>query len=358
MAGCKQIGPEQSRKRRYDWDLVIPSPSSMNDTGQGFWLVADIGGTQARFGIARSGEVRATEVIALRCADFASVEDAALAYLARHPARSGLGSPSGVALALACAIDGDTVRMTNSPWTVSKAAVQDALGTHDVRFLNDFEALALAAPHLQPADIAKLGGGEFDARLPMALIGPGTGLGVAGVIPVGTGRWIALPSEGGHVTLPAADDFEADVLRVVRAEHAHVSAERLVSGIGLPTLYRAIANVGALPHDPGLTAADITQRGLARTDPACVQTLDTFCAMLGSVAGNLVLTLGARGGLLLAGGVALALRDLLPRSRFCERYEDKGRFRDYLAPTARGLIIAPHAALDGAMRCLASPRIA
>lgn len=326
----------------------------MKDIAQEFWLVADIGGTQARFGVACAGQVRATNVIAMRCADFASVEDAALAYLAQTSGRVRLGSLSAVALALASAIDGDTVRMTNSPWTVSKAAVQAALGTQDVRFLNDFEALALAAPHLQPDDVAKLGGGDFDARLPMALIGPGTGLGVAGVIPVGSGRWIALPSEGGHVTLPAVDDFEADVLRVARAEHAHVSAERLVSGMGLPALYRAVSIVCALPHDPGLTAADITQRGLAGADEACVQTLDTFCAMLGSVAGNLVLTLGARGGLLLAGGVATALRDLLPRSRFCERYEGKGRFREYLTPTARGLIVAPHAALDGTLRCLAS----
>ncbi|MCU0940308.1 MAG: glucokinase [Burkholderiaceae bacterium] len=329
----------------------------MNDTAQDFWLVADIGGTQARFGVAHAGAVRATDVVALRCADFASVEDAALAYLSRQAEGSPPGRPSAVALALACAVDGDTVRMTNSPWTVSKAAVQAALGTRDVRFLNDFEALALAAPHLQPDDVARLGGGDFDARRPMALIGPGTGLGVAGVIPAGAGRWIALPSEGGHVTLPAADDFEAEVLRMVRAEHAHVSAERLISGLGLPTLYRAVSAVCALPHDPGLTAADITRRGLDGNDPACVRTLDTFCAMLGSVAGNLVLTLGARGGLLLAGGVATALRDLLPRSRFGERFEGKGRFRDYLAPTARGLVIAPHAALDGALRCLATQRV-
>jgi glucokinase len=329
----------------------------MNDTAQPFWLVADIGGTQARFGRARVGQLRATDVVALRCADFASVEEAARAYL-EQCGPSLRGTPSAVALALASAIDGDTVRMTNSPWTVSKAAVQAALGTRDVRFLNDFEALALAAPHLAPDDIARLGGGDFDARLPMALIGPGTGLGVAGVIPAGDGRWIALASEGGHVTLAAADDFEAEVLRVVRAEHAHVSAERLISGMGLPALYRAVAVIGALPHDPGLTAADITQRGLAGRDPACVQTLDTFCAMLGGVAGNLVLTLGARGGLLLAGGVALALRDLLPRSRFGERYEGKGRFRAYLAPVARGLVVAPHPALEGALRCLAHPRMA
>jgi len=319
------------------------------------WLVADIGGTNARFGLIRGPGGAVDDVISMRCADFASPEAAARAYL------DGLGThgssaprPQVAAFALASAIDGDIVKMTNSPWTVSAAAARQALGARSVILLNDFEALALALPKLAPGDVQTFGNGLLDHDLPMAVIGPGTGLGVAGCVPVPGGTWVALASEGGHVTLAAADDFESDVLRVVRRELSHVSAERLLSGLGLPLLYRAVTTVSNQPHDPELDAPDITRLGLARADPACAATLDTFCAMLGGFAGNVALTVGARGGLLIAGGVAQSLHEFLPRSRFRERFEAKGRFHGYLASIATGLIVAPHAALAGAAQGIAN----
>lgn len=319
------------------------------------WLVADIGGTNARFGLVQAPGAAVEQVKSMRCADYPTPEAAARAYLADVGSHAGVvPQPRVAAFALATAVSGDIVRMTNSAWTVSAAAVRDALGAERVILLNDFEALALALPRLAPVDVQAIGGGLINHRLPMAVIGPGTGLGVAACVPTPDGGWVALPSEGGHVTLAAADDFEADVLRVVRREHAHVSAERLLSGLGLPLLYRAVAAVRGRAHDAALGAPDITRLALAEGDANCAETVDLFCAMLGGFAGNVALTLGARGGVLIAGGVAHTLRDLLPRSRFRERFEAKGRFRGYLAPIATGLIVAPHAALDGAAQGIAS----
>lgn len=319
------------------------------------WLVADIGGTNARFGLVNAPGAPVEQVQSMRCADYATPEAAACAYLADVGSRAGeMPRPRVAAFALATAVSGDIVRMTNSAWTVSAAATRSALGAERVILLNDFEALALALPRLAPVDVLSIGGGLLNHRLPMAVIGPGTGLGVAACVPTPDGGWVALPSEGGHATLAAVDDFEAEVLRVVRSEHAHVSAERLLSGLGLPLLYRAVATVRGRVHDAALAAPDITRLALADADASCVETVALFCAMLGGFAGNVALTIGARGGLLIAGGVAHTLRDVLPRSRFRERFEAKGRFRGYLAPIATGLIIAPHAALDGAAQGIAN----
>jgi glucokinase len=303
-------------------------------------LVGDIGGTNARFGLVSGGVVR--DVQAMRVADHAQAGEALALYLQQ------LGAPriDRAALAIAGSVEGDRVRLTNGGWDFSLGELTRQLGGAQIRLLNDFEALAWALPHLKHEALLHLGGGGVDQRLPMAVLGPGTGLGVGGCVPAGAGGWIPLATEGGHVTLAPADDFESEILRVVRAQVPHVSAERLISGIGLPRLHAAIAAVQGQPCPP-LAPEDITARALAQSDALCVATLDTFCAMLGSIAGNLALTLGARGGIFVAGGIAQRLRDVLPASRFRQRFEAKGRFAAYLAPVATELIIADHAALVG-----------
>jgi glucokinase len=161
--------------------------------------------------------------------------------------------------------------------------------------------------------------------------------------PVG---WQAIAGEGGHATLAADDDFEAAVIGRARQRHEHVSAERLLSGIGLPTLYRAVAAVlGTTPAD--LATADIVRQGISAGDPTCVRTVETFCAMLGSFAGNVALTLGARGGLFIGGGIVPRMADFFFASRFRERFESKGRFRPYLEGIPTALIVEPYAALTG-----------
>jgi glucokinase len=315
------------------------------------WLVADIGGTNARFGLVRGQNAPVDNIVAVKCADFKTPEDAAASYLDTIATREGVRpQPKVAAYAAAAAIHGDTVRLTNSNWTISRPATMSALGATLVLLLNDFEALALALPHLSDDDAKALGPGIPDRNRPMAVIGPGTGLGVALCVPAGKGRgWVAIAGEGGHATLAPADDFEDDVLRHVRREFDHISGERLLSGIGLPVLHKAVAAVRGEPQET-LTAEEISRRAFAPGGghAGCLATLDTFCAMFGTFAGNLALTGGAGGGLFVAGGIAQKLGDFFARSRFRARFEAKGRFRSYMAAIATRLITAPYCALRGA----------
>lgn len=331
--------------------MRTPSPCSP-------WLVADIGGTHARFGLVSAHGGPVERIASMRCADHAGPEAALRAYLAgAAQADGGSVVPSALALALAAPVDGDEIALTNSHWRISRSALRVAFDDVPVRLLNDFEALALAVPSLDNADLLPLGEGALDARLPVAVIGPGTGLGVAACIPAREG-WIALPTEGGHATLAAADEVEAEWLGRARQLHPHVSAERLLSGSGLPLLYRVVAESAGLPHDPRHDAAAITDFGVRQADRACALAVDAFCALLGRFAGSAALTLGARGGVLLAGGVAQALAAALPASRFRERFEAKGRFRDYLARVHTCLLVGQHASLRGAAQALCGAAVA
>jgi glucokinase len=326
-----------------------PSPSSP-------WLVADIGGTHARFGLLTAAGGPVSNVTSLRCAEHAGPEAALRHYLTRIAAETGTPRrPAALALALAAPVTGDTVALTNAAWQVSRPALSAAFDGADVLLLNDFEALAMALPALGPDDVVALGPGRLDARLPMAVIGPGTGLGVAACVPSADG-WIALPTEGGHATLAATCATEEHWLRLARQQHPHVSAERLLSGTGLPLLHRVVAEAAGLPCRARDDAADITRQARDGGDRACVLAVEAFCALLGSFAGSVALTLGARGGVVIAGGVAEALRTHLPASAFRERFEAKGRFRDYLASVHTCLLSAPHASLRGAALALRTAR--
>jgi glucokinase len=184
------------------------------------------------------------------------------------------------------------------------------------------------------------------------VIGPGTGLGVAGLVPTPHG-FVAVPGEGGHATLAAVDDFESELLAAARRMHPHVSAERLLSGIGLPVLHAAVAAVlGQTPPQPPLTAGEIVERGLAGSDEVCGRAVDSFCALLGSFAGNVALTLGARGGVYIGGGIVPRLGERFFESRFRERFEAKGRFQTYLQAIPTALITDTLAALSGAAQAI------
>jgi len=321
----------------------------MSDAPRESVLVADVGATHARFALAAPPERGVADVQVMRCADHAGLAEAARAYL-DGLARAGRAQPLRRAcFAVAGPVTGGQVRMTNHPWVIDRTRVCASLGLHELILLNDLEAVALAVPMLGPGDTVAIGGEvPVNTQLPMAVIGPGTGLGVALCVPAG-GRWLAIATEGGHVTAAAADDFEAEVLHRVRNEFGHVSAERLLSGIGLPVLYRAVAGARGDPVLP-LSPEQITRGAREGSDATCVAAMDTFFAMLGTVAGNVALTAGARGGVFIAGGIAHSLADRWDRSRFRERFEAKGRYRDYMAAIATRLITAPHCALIGAAR--------
>jgi glucokinase len=324
------------------------------------WLLADIGGTNARFGLMLPGATEVSHVTSLPGADHAGPTQAARAYLVQVAQVLGPGyhAPRGAAFAVATAVGTDRVSLTNSGWTFSRTATQAELGLDTLLLLNDFEALALSLPRLRASQvrpvIAKGAGaaqvGSAQAAGTLAVIGPGTGLGVAGLVPTRHG-WVAIPGEGGHATLSAADDFESQLLAAVRSQHAHVSAERLLSGIGLPVLHAAVAAVLGQTA-ASLTAGEIVERGLARSDPACSRTVDSFCDLLGSFAGNVALVLGARGGVYIGGGIVPRLGERFFESRFRERFEAKGRFQAYLQQVPTLLITDTLAALSGAALAL------
>jgi glucokinase len=314
-------------------------------------LVGDVGGTNARFARIQTEGAPPTDVVVFTCADYATLEDAIAHYLSTTPPPR----PRHAAIGIATAVTGDRVQMTNHHWGFSIAAVQQLLGLERLLVLNDFTALALSLPALTPADVLQVGGGAPVAGTPVALLGAGTGLGVSGLVwPAGQGNPVPLDGEGGHVTLPAHDDAEALIVARLRERFGHASAERALSGPGLENLHEALGHASGTRVEP-LSAAGIGRRGLEGSDALCVQTIELFFALLGSVAGDLALTLGARGGVYVAGGIVPRLGPWIERSRFRERFQDKGRFAAYLAEVPTYVVTATvWPALIGASRALDS----
>ncbi|MEY4417450.1 MAG: glucokinase Glk [Pseudomonadota bacterium] len=312
-------------------------------------LLADIGGTNARFALQEAPGAAPAHILKLAAADHAGPGEAAQAYLRQVAEATGapLATPRWAALAVATAVGEDRVAFTNSAWAFSRRGLQQQLGLDGLLVLNDFEALALSLPVLRGEQLRCEAGPPPAPQGTLAVVGPGTGLGVGAVVSTRAG-WVALPGEGGHVTLAAADDLEAALLKVVRREHPHVSAERLLSGIGLPLLYRGLGEVLGQTVDAGLDTAAIVTRGLDGSDALCGRTIDQFCALLGGVAGNAALTLGARGGVYIGGGIVPRFAERFFTSAFRQRFEAKGRFAPYLQAIPTPLIVDTLAALSGA----------
>ncbi len=305
-------------------------------------LVGDIGGTHARFGLIRAQGETISQIATLKCADYAGPLEAINAYLTT---RGGI-PPRHAAMGIANPITGDELRLTNNPWHFSIRALREALGLGELIFVNDFTALALSLPHLGASELRQVGGGQALVGAAIGVIGPGTGLGVSGLVP-SRGQYAPIGGEGGHVSLSPATEEEFAVTAALLKEYGHVSAERVLSGPGLLSLHRALARVRGLP-EPERDAATITQLALADTDSLCADTLAMFCALLGSTAGNLALTLGAQGGVFIGGGIVPQLGDYFDRSDFRARFEAKGRFAGYLSAIPTWLITAGNPALTGA----------
>ena len=311
-------------------------------------LVGDIGATNARFALV-GADGALSHHANLLCDDHGSLAEALLTYLGQ----TTTGGLAHAALAVATSPHGDRVTFTNNPWSFSIAELGAQLGVRRLRVVNDFYANALAVPHLCDGDLQQVGGGASVPGTPMAVIGPGSGLGVSAVVPDGT-RYIPVAGEGGHVTMPAADEVENAVLALMRARYDHVSAERLLSGPGLINIYNALCEIDGTPAE-ALTAAQISSALTDAGDGCAKRAVQMFCAMLGTIAGNLALTLGARGGVYIAGGIVPKLGTAFAQSQFRARFEDKGRFRTYLAAIPTFVIVRPDAALLGAAQLLAEP---
>lgn len=310
-------------------------------------LLADIGGTNIRLATQQARGGPLSHVGRYACASFQTVGQA----IAQHLTLTRQAAPVAAALGVATAVDGDLVRMTNHCWAFSQKELARQLGLRQLVVVNDFMALALAVPGLQPAELRVQRAGSSLAGAACAVIGPGTGLGMAAVLPRGAGQApIALCGEGGHATLGSNDAQEHAVLQRLAQRYGHVSAERALCGRGLVDLHQALLELRGRPLDGGFQAPKaLLDSALGGSEPDALDAVLMFCGLLGQVAGNAALIYGARGGVYLAGGIVPRLGGLLERSAFAERFVQKGRFTTYLEQIPVYLIESTEmAALHGA----------
>ncbi len=311
-------------------------------------LLSDVGGTNVRFAVLADGVIGPIEHFAV--ARYARFSDALAAYLTRQNDSAAI---RGALFAVAGVVDGERCLLTNNQWIVDAAELRARFGFADVRLTNDFEAVAWSLPKLTGQDLRQLGGGNANPDSPMLAIGPGTGLGVAAFVPDG-GQGRVLKSEGGHATLPSGSIREDAIISALRQSLGHVSAERVLSGPGLQNLYRTIAVLDALTV-PERSAREITQAAIVESCAVSRAALDTFCAVLGEVAGNFALAFGARGGVFIGGGIVPRIRDYLPGSQFRPRFDAKGRMSAYVQAIPVYLILHDDPAFIG-LQSLAARR--
>jgi glucokinase len=312
-------------------------------------LLADIGGTNARFALAEAtapAPLVAGSAREYAVADFPSLADAARTYLEAAGAKS-----HAMVAAVAGRIDGDEARITNFPWVISIRRTRQALGLERMRLVNDFTAQSMAVLALQPDQVSAIGPTQWSGRRgergnarTFAVIGPGTGLGVGGLL-IREGRPYPLATEGGHVDFAPGTPEEIAILQQLAQEFGRVSIERLVSGMGLVNLHRALSRIAGI--DPGpMEPRDVSERA-AQGDPLCMRAVDVFCAAFGAIAGDLVLTLGAWDGVFLSGGLVPKLLPTLQHSGFRQRFEHKGRFSPAMAQVPTLAVMHPQPGLLG-----------
>lgn len=303
-------------------------------------LVADVGGTNIRIAVATADGL--LNPVTWRCADFDSIDTALRTYLdgASLPA-----PPKRAAVAVASPVEGDQIDFANQDWQFSIDQLRRNLELEDLRVVNDFTALAASIPRLQPQDTQIIKDGVALEHAAIAVVGPGTGLGVSGLIASGS-RWIPLSAEGGHSTLAATNEREWAVVGILRQEFGRVSNERILSGPGLVNLYRALCKLHGEPS-ADLQPADIVNGAAERPDSTEATVVRMFSGWLGTMAGDLVLSLGARGGVYLGGGVVPKMTEVFDKEYFVERFVDKGRSSGYVEPVPVHLILNTQIALVG-----------
>jgi glucokinase len=287
-------------------------------------LIADIGGTNARFGLVDKNGLR--DLVYLECRKFSGPSEAADHYLKKLPKQE---KPVVGIFTVAGPVMDDLINFTNLSWTFRASGVKKDLGLQELEVMNDFKAAALAIPDINPALLQKIGGEDPIPEMPKGVIGPGTGLGVATLHWDGD-RYLAQPGEGGHVTMPAVNDREFNIFRQLLVKYHHISAERVCSGKGLENLYNAIKVLDRKYESPDYSAPEISQRAIKGECEICKEALDLMLAFLGRVSGNLALTLNARGGIYIAGGIPTKLGDYFFKSRFLQEFQAKGRMHDLM----------------------------
>ncbi len=310
-------------------------------------LVGDVGGTNARLALVDStGRIRNPKTYP--AAEYGSLTEVIGEYLETTVGRQ---RPERAVIAVAGPVVDGEIEFTNLDWRISEGELIGTFEFHAARLINDFAAQALAAPVLDADDLRRIGPDLKGAEgAPVVVLGAGTGFGVSMVVRTERGD-IPISSEGGHAAFAPTDGVEAAVWASLRRTHGRVSIERILSGPGLYALYRGLADVRGVavdhPDEKAVLAA-----GQAGGDLLAEETLDRFCEILGSVAGDLALTCGARGGVYVSGGIAPRMADRLASGGFRRRFEDKGRLSDYTRDIPTSLIVHPYAALVGASRVL------
>jgi glucokinase len=306
-------------------------------------LVADIGGTNARFAISAPDE-SLHELRVLHAANFPKIDEAIAAYFAelKRP------RPKQACFAVACPAKGAEIKLTNSSWRFVKEELRQKFQFERLVVINDFEALAASVPILKGPQLAELRPGTADATSVSLVIGPGTGLGVGAFVPAGKSAWAVISGEGGHVGFAPNTDQEIRLWQRMREKYGRVSAERVLNGAGLVNVYRFMADEAGQPVGE-IDAPEISRRALAAEEIA-VNTVLMFFDMLGSVTGDLALAFGSRGGVYIGGGITPKLLDFARRSKFVERFLDKGRVAAILHSMPICVILEERAALYGVRR--------
>jgi glucokinase len=293
-------------------------------------LIADIGGTNIRIAQAHATpEISIDEIETYQCQEFASLTEVIAHYLETKALN---GAIIHACLAIACPVDNDLISMTNLPWQFSQKELKSSLALASLRLINDYTAIAMAIPLLNEQQKVKIGGGESVSGKPISVCGPGTGLGVANLVPITVAdkqQWHCISGEGGHIDFSPVNQTEQHVLNAIQTIKPRVSYEQLLSGFGLEQIYQALLT---LNHDTidmsvvtKISAKDITHNAVQGTCPICEETLTLFCNVLGGFAGNLALIMNSQGGVYIAGGIVPRFIDYLKTSDFRLRFETKGR---------------------------------
>ena len=308
-------------------------------------LVGDVGGTNARFALV-DGEGRVRNLHIYQAADYASLDVIIANFLERTMGRNK--RPPRAVIAVAGPVMDGEIEFTNLDWQISEGELLAQFEFEGVRLLNDFAAQALACPTLEPTELKPIGPvvrGAADS--PMVVLGAGTGFGVAGLARGDRGD-LAVATEGGHAAFAPSDELEYAAWKRLKARHGRVSIERVLSGQGLFELYETIADMKGQPA--GLANQKAVSEAANAGDPLASETLDRFCGILGSVAGDLALSFGARGGVFVSGGIAPRMAERLAQGSFRARFEDKGRLKPYLEAIPTSLVLHPYPAIIGAAR--------
>ncbi len=282
-------------------------------------LVADIGGTNIRLGVADLSDLSISDILTYQCEDFTNVDAAIEKYFAETAQ-----SVTHACIDVATAVTGDQISLTNNHWHFSQQALQEKFGWQHLSVINDFTAIAMSVPSISQTKKVQIGGGQAQSNKPIAIYGAGTGLGVAHLVHTGE-KWLPIDGEGGHVDFAPIDQDEINVLQQLQKKYARVSAEQILSGLGLVQIYQSLCaaeKIEAKDYKP----ADITKHALANNDQLAVRSLQLFCRVLGSFGGNLALNVKALGGVYIAGGIVPRFIEYVKQSEFRTRFDNKGRF--------------------------------